>query len=229
MKFDSVLNNLYLTWDIGLYSTEHALNDKNVGKFINSTNHQFDVIVLEQFFHDSWLMFAHKFKAPIVTIATLGHADYFDHAMGLMTPWSFVPHSVLTFNDNMSFVQRCTNIFWGLTDAFLRRFYYMSQMQEMAEKYFANLEKPLPSVIELEKNISHRIVNNHHSMMKPRPKMPGLTYIAGIHIKPPKKLPADLQVSFGQRQPCVHCIHMLALLLIFSAILGRRRRRGHLL
>lgn len=29
-----------------------------------------------------------------------------------------------------------------------------------------------------------------------RPMMPGLTYIAGIHIKPLNPLPADVQVSF---------------------------------
>lgn len=28
-----------------------------------------------------------------------------------------------------------------------------------------------------------------------RPMMPGLTYIAGIHIKPLKKLPHDVQVE----------------------------------
>lgn len=140
MKYDSVLNNLFLCWDVGLLSTEHAFNDKNVANFINSTDYQFDVIVLEQFFHDSWLPFAYKFNAPIVTIATLGHADYFDYAMGFMTPWSFVPHSVLTFNDNMSFSERVINVFWGLTDAILRRYYYMSRMQLMADKYFSHLE-----------------------------------------------------------------------------------------
>lgn len=140
MKYDSVLNNLFLCWDVGILSTEHAFNDKNVANFINSTDYQFDVVVLEQFFHDSWLPFAYKFNAPMVTIATLGHADYFDYAMGLMTPWSFVPHSVLTFNDDMSFGERVINIFWGLTDAILRRYYYMSKMQSMADKYFSHLK-----------------------------------------------------------------------------------------
>lgn len=52
-----------------------------------------------------------------------------------------------------------------------------------------------PSIIELEKNISFRIINTHQSMQFVRPKMPGLTYVAGIHIKPPKMLPSDVQVS----------------------------------
>lgn len=51
----------------------------------------------------------------------------------------------------------------------------------------------MPSIIDLEKNISFRIVNNHRSMMNPRPQMPGMAYVAGIHIKQPKKLPTDIQ------------------------------------
>lgn len=46
----------------------HALDDKNVQKLINSTGLHFDVVVLEEFFIDSFLMFAFKFKAPVVTI-----------------------------------------------------------------------------------------------------------------------------------------------------------------
>lgn len=140
MKFNSVLNNLFLTWDVGLQSTEHAFKDQNVAKFMNRTDLSYDIIVLEQFFHDSWLPFAHKFKAPIVTIATLGHAYYFDYAMGMLTPWSFVPHNVLMLNDNMSFFERCTNLYWALTDTILRKNYYMSKMQQMSDKYFDGLE-----------------------------------------------------------------------------------------
>lgn len=134
MKFDSVMNNLYLTWDIGLKTTEHAFRDKNVASLINK-NDQFDIVILEQFFHDAWLPFATKFDAPLLTIATLGHADYFDNAMGLLTP-SYVPHHVLTFTDQMTFYERCINLFWRLTDLFLRKYYYMEQMQKMADRYF---------------------------------------------------------------------------------------------
>lgn len=186
-----------LTWGIGLKSTEHAFRDKNVANFINTTTEQFDVVILEQFYHDSWLPFASKFNAPIVTIATLGHADYFDHAMGLITPMSYVPHHVLPYSDRMTFVERSTNVFWGLVDAFVRRFYYMSEMQKMADKYFSDtFNGTVPSILELEKNISYRIVNQHQSMTYARPRVtPGMTYVAGIHIRQPKPLPKDIKVS----------------------------------
>lgn len=140
MKYDSVLNNLFLTWDVGLLSTEHAFKDVNVQKFLKSNNLTYDVVILEQFFHDSWLLFAHKFQAPIVTIATLGHADYFDSAMGLETPSAFVPHSVLALNDEMTFWERCQNLYWTTVDTVLRKYYYMANMQIMADTYFTGLD-----------------------------------------------------------------------------------------
>lgn len=50
----------------------YAFESDNVQKFIHSTGLHFDVIINEDFFADSFLMFAHKFKAPIVTICPFG-------------------------------------------------------------------------------------------------------------------------------------------------------------
>lgn len=47
---------------------EHALQNANIQKLIHSTDLHFDVVINEDFFAESLLMFAHKFKAPIVTI-----------------------------------------------------------------------------------------------------------------------------------------------------------------
>lgn len=47
---------------------EHALQNSNVQKLIHSTDLHFDVVINEDFFAENLLMFAHKFKAPIITI-----------------------------------------------------------------------------------------------------------------------------------------------------------------
>lgn len=46
----------------------YAWENANVQKFVKSSGLHFDVIVAEDFYSDSFLMFAHKHKAPIVTI-----------------------------------------------------------------------------------------------------------------------------------------------------------------
>lgn len=135
------MNNIFLFFRSGLLSTEHALNDPKVQNLINPNNNlHFDLIVIEQFFHDSWLLFAHRYKAPIVSIGTLGHTDYNDHAMGLLTPWAYVPNNMLTYTDKMTFFQRCYNVGLSLLETVLYKFYYMTKMQQMADKYFIGLD-----------------------------------------------------------------------------------------
>lgn len=56
---------------LGKISSDHALSDANVQKLINRNDLHFDLIINEEIFHDSFLMFGHKFKAPIVTICNL--------------------------------------------------------------------------------------------------------------------------------------------------------------
>lgn len=70
-------------------------------------------------------------------LGTMGYADNMDHAMGLVTPWSIIPHLLLSYTDNMSFSQRLYNSYLSAYDCIMRRWYYMPKMQEMAEKHFA--------------------------------------------------------------------------------------------
>ena len=136
MRFASDFQNLQMWWHVGLLTSEYALNDKKVKSLIESKDKKFDLLILEQFFHESFLMFAHKFKCPVVTIGTMGYADNMDHAMGLVTPWSVIPHLVLSHTDRMTFWERMYNSYLSLYDAVMRRWYYLPQMQVMAEKHF---------------------------------------------------------------------------------------------
>lgn len=52
-------------------SADYALSTANVQTFLKRNDLRYDLIINEEFFHDSFLMFAHKFKAPIVTISTV--------------------------------------------------------------------------------------------------------------------------------------------------------------
>ncbi|XP_054744472.1 UDP-glycosyltransferase UGT5-like [Anastrepha obliqua] len=194
MQFSSEFENLKLYWHIGLLTSEHALAQPKVKALIASRHLTFDLVVLEQFFHESFLMFAHKFKCPVVTLGTMSYADNMDHAMGLLTPWSFVPHLFLSHTDRMDFLARAYNTYLSLYDAVLRRWYYMPRMQKMAEQHFEGfIEGAFPQVSELVQNISLMLINSHRGVDAPRPSMPGLVNVGGIHIKPAKPLPSDLQ------------------------------------
>jgi glucuronosyltransferase len=126
---------------MGLETSEWGLKNPKIQEFIKREDLHFDLILAEQFFQESWLMLAHKFNAPIVTISTYGYSDFFDRIMGSLTPWSFVPHTVIMhYGDSMSFRERCYNFALSAIDAAIRKFYYMPKMEDMARTYFKDLE-----------------------------------------------------------------------------------------
>lgn len=61
----SIINEMF-----GMVSSNanHSLANKNVQDFIHRDDLHFDVVINEEFFHDSFSMFGHRFNAPVVTI-----------------------------------------------------------------------------------------------------------------------------------------------------------------
>jgi len=187
---------MFIYWASGIDTTKYAFEHEKVKTFMQRNDLQFDLVIAEQFFQESFLMFAHKYNAPMLTVGTYGYSDFMDRAMGFLTPWSFVPHFILTYNDNMSFMERFYSVSLSLVDMMFRNYYYMPAQEALAKKNFGNLtyiKKPLPSVAALEKLISVMLINDHRSISYPRPFMPGLVDIGGMHIKPVKPLPADIK------------------------------------
>lgn len=69
-KYYNDLQNLLLLWKVGLLSTRHALDSKAGQSLLHGPDdREFDLVISEQFFQESFLLFGHKFKAPIVTIS----------------------------------------------------------------------------------------------------------------------------------------------------------------
>lgn len=107
-----------------------------------------------------------------------------DNAMGLVTPISFIPHPVLSYSNEMTFLQRAFNAFLTTYELLFWRFNYMSAHNKLAQKYFsASIEGEMPHVIEVERETSVMLVNDHKSINRPRPKMPGQVDVAGAHIR----------------------------------------------
>lgn len=50
-------------------SADFGLASRAVQKFIHSTDSHFDLVINEEMFSESWLMFGYKFNAPMMTIS----------------------------------------------------------------------------------------------------------------------------------------------------------------
>ncbi|XP_058056810.1 UDP-glycosyltransferase UGT5-like [Anopheles bellator] len=201
-SFSNPFFKMSILWKLGLETTEHAFESPIVQKFLQTKGLHFDLLIAEQFVQESFLMLAHQYRVPIVTINTLGHADYIDRAFGLITPWSFVPHFMLQYGDQMTIAERAYNVMLSAWGAFHRKFYYLPAHTALAEKHLGHLQATtggsLPSLEDLERNVSLVLVNNHIVSSRPRPHMDGMIDIAGLHIRQPKQLPATVKTFLDE-------------------------------
>lgn len=64
----SIYNNFVMLPMLGKITAEHSLNSSNVQKFLHDESLSFDLVINEEFYMESFSMFAHRFKAPLITI-----------------------------------------------------------------------------------------------------------------------------------------------------------------
>ncbi|XP_053692184.1 UDP-glycosyltransferase UGT5-like [Sabethes cyaneus] len=201
--FSSPFFKLKILWWLGLATTKHAFETNNVQQFLQEEGLRYDLVIAEQFVQEAFLMFGHKYQSPIVTINTLGYTDYIDRAFGMITPLSFVPHFFTELTDEMTFFERCYNVIVTTYDWAYRKFVYLPKQTAMARKYFTKENgsgELLPTVEQLDMNVSVTLANSNIVSFRPRPKMIGMVDIAGCHIRQPKDLPRDVK-NFVESSP----------------------------
>ncbi|KAH8269648.1 hypothetical protein KR018_012618 [Drosophila ironensis] len=180
---------------IGLKTTEHALRQPKVQALIHAqrTEDVFDLLLAEQFYQEAFLALARIYKIPVVTTSTLGYENHMSQMMGLITPWSFVPHGFMPFTDRMSFLERVRNSYASLYEDLDRLLVYFPKMDAVASEFFGPVLGQVPKVRHMEREISVMLLNSHAPLTTARPTVDAMVPVGGMHIYPPKALPGDMQ------------------------------------
>ncbi|XP_034654248.1 UDP-glucuronosyltransferase 2B13 isoform X1 [Drosophila subobscura] len=180
---------------IGLKTTEHALRQPKVQTLIHAkqTEGVFDLLLAEQFYQEAFLALARIYKIPVVTTSTLGYENHMSQMMGLITPWSFVPHGFMPFTDRMSFLERVKNSYASLYEDLDRLLNYFPKMDAVSREFFGPVLGEVPKVKQMEREISVMLLNSHAPLTTARPTVDAMVPVGGMHIYPPKALPADMQ------------------------------------
>lgn len=181
----TALLELLALWVVGTTMCEKGLNTPELQELINS-NEKFDAIVMEVFFNECFYGFAHKFQAPVITISSMGAFRWASESVGNPETLSYIPNFLLALSDRMSFSERLTNTAFTLFDMTGRRLYYMPAQDRIARRYFGD---SMPSLWDLERNTSLVLVNSHFSILFPRPYVPNMKEVGGMHIRTPQPLP----------------------------------------
>lgn len=96
----------------------------------------------------------------------------------------------MTFTDRMDFYERFSNTFNSLVENLMYHFYHLPSQRKLYEKYFPNAKR---SFNEMYKSPAVIFLNCHVSSNSPRPYLPNMIEIGGIHVDPPKPLPENLK------------------------------------
>jgi glucuronosyltransferase len=177
-----------MLWGLGEAICDQVLQQDTVQDLIHSNNQEFDLIITEAFVNDCFLGFAHKFKAPIVQVVSFDGTSWMGDWVGNPSPYSYVPDPFQNFSDRMDFWERILNTLGNTFQKVTRLFYYLPKQQALLEKYFSDYA-PVPSIPDLDSSTSLILVNHHFSISYPRPLMPNIVQVGGMHIKSAKKLP----------------------------------------
>ncbi|XP_049766879.1 UDP-glucosyltransferase 2-like [Schistocerca cancellata] len=181
-----------ILFHVGTIFCHKLMDDEGVQKLINMREDKFDLLIIEAFFHDCLMALAHKFRTPVVAASALGGgASWVNDMVGNPYPLSYFPEKTFPYTSRMDFLERANNAFSSLALRLHRQYVYLPALDEIVRKHFR--DPSMPPLADLERNTSLLLLNSHFSFDYPRPLVPNAVEVAGMHIKPPKKLPQDLQ------------------------------------
>jgi glucuronosyltransferase len=190
----TIFGKTMLVWNIGLPFCVTILQHPEVQKLLHSKYHHFDAVIVEAFSNECFLGFAHRFKAAIIQVCPYGGTHWMGDWVGNPNPYSYVPDVFLHYNHRMNFWERLVNTLTGIYWRIGQEFYNIPR-QEAVMKQFFNFTDPAPPLTELVRKTSLLLVNNHFTMNYPKPLMPNIVEVGGMHVQQPKKLPEVKHVT----------------------------------
>lgn len=184
-----VIMNLPFLSQMGIDMTRNVLEHPNVQKLIKS-NQKFDAVIVEQFNNDALKGFSWHFKAPLIILSSMGANQWVNPLVGNPGPPSYIPDILLSYSDHMTFCERVKNTLFTIAAELTRHLYFFPRQNDLLQEFFPN---PPPHLDDVLYNASIVLLNSHVSTNQPKPHVPAMIEVGGYHIKPPKKLPKDLQ------------------------------------
>ncbi|XP_005392859.1 PREDICTED: UDP-glucuronosyltransferase 2B31-like [Chinchilla lanigera] len=169
-----------------IFCKDVVLNKKLMSKLQES---RFDVILADAFMPCSELI-AELLHVPFVyTHRLFPGYTYEKYSGGLSLPPSYVPIALSQLSDQMTFMERVKNMLYVI--------YFDFWFQEFNEKkwnqfYSEVLGRPT-TLPETMSKADIWLIRTYWDLEFPRPSLPNIDFIGGLHCKPAKPLPKEME------------------------------------
>ncbi|XP_019221083.1 UDP-glucuronosyltransferase 2A2 isoform X3 [Oreochromis niloticus] len=111
------------------------------------------------------------------------------HCGQMPAPPSFVPGAMSKLTDKMDFSERVWNfLFYALQDIVIDHTFW-----NVLDRYYSDVKGTPTSACELMSKADIWLIRTYWDFEFPRPFLPNFKYVGGIHCRPAKPLPEDLE------------------------------------
>lgn len=184
------ITSVQLKWRLGVKLSETIMSHKIMIEFIHSNSNSFDLVLIESFCQEYTVAIGHKFNAPVINLAPATIWGSISKWLHVPSTFSYLPDLCLKSSSDMSFTERLKNTITGIMQLYVENYAYLPKMKEVMNKYFRYEGwESRPTLERMLNNVSLTLVNSHHTIGVPRPYLPGVIEVGGMHIKDPKSLP----------------------------------------
>lgn len=179
---------IYIMNKIGLKLTENTFKHENMQKLMNS-GEKFDAVIVGQFLNDALKALAYHFEGHLILFSSVGTSTWVNHLVGNPSLPSYTPEMLMSFPARMTYIQRLKNVLFNTIYNINQLILFYPQQNQLLKKYISD-DIDLHDALF---NVSLVLLNSHESVSFPSSSVPCMKLIGGFHVKPPKKLPTDLQ------------------------------------
>lgn len=177
------LINLWSFYSRGkVYESVYTLD--RVKQLINGPS-KYDLLLTEHFNSEMSLIFAHKFKIPFILMSSCNILPWNELVVGQPYALAIKPSTLTSLPPNMNLYERSMNVIANSIQL-LGFTYFCRKRDEKSIKQKLNMDVSLNQIVL---NASMIFVNTHFTMRQPRPLVPAVVEIGGVHIEPIKPLP----------------------------------------
>ncbi|KAM6986258.1 UDP-glucuronosyltransferase 2A2-like [Aplochiton taeniatus] len=154
---------------------------------------KFDVVVADPMTMCSDLM-ADVLQLPFVISLRFSFGSAIERHCGhLPAPPSFVPSPPLPYTDHMSFSERVKNFLFMVLQSVLFEIHGIYNMNG----YYSEITGKPTTLCEIMGKADIWLIRTYWDLEYPRPFLPNFQFVGGLHCKPAKPLPADME-EFAQ-------------------------------
>lgn len=177
-------------WRLGVQLSKLVMSHRNIKRLIRSNSNSFDLIMIESFFQQYTVAMGHKFNAPVINLAPAMIWPSISKWLHVPSTFSYIPDSFLVTAKEISFIERLKNTVTGVMQLYVENYFYLPKMTEIMNEHFVyDGWESRPPLEHMLNNVSLTLTNSHYAIHIPRPYIPGVVEVGGMHIKQPKSLP----------------------------------------